>query len=231
MSEDTLFFRNRAIADYLRSNGYEEAYSVFKKEAELDVVSSSKIFHLYFKQRIHNFMALASILNMYIIYLLAHAVSELEVINSYGLSIKLKNNHWVTWRFLSKTLPFIFNNDLAGLSSVLLVTARASGQKLKHREFQLNIDNYFPVRGIEHWNRLAREVAESVPGDVGTLPGGLGQSAPADLALSSESGLGDLGRTFLTSAILWLIFRRMCLFLTHLISVSCCCVHPPLPSL
>uniref|UniRef100_A0A8D2KU37 Lissencephaly-1 homolog n=1 Tax=Varanus komodoensis TaxID=61221 RepID=A0A8D2KU37_VARKO len=28
---------NRAIADYLRSNGYEEAYSVFKKEAELDV--------------------------------------------------------------------------------------------------------------------------------------------------------------------------------------------------
>lgn len=28
---------NRAIADYLRSNGYEEAYSVFKKEAELDM--------------------------------------------------------------------------------------------------------------------------------------------------------------------------------------------------
>lgn len=34
-----VFFRNRAIADYLRSNGYEEAYSVFKKEAELDMVS------------------------------------------------------------------------------------------------------------------------------------------------------------------------------------------------
>ncbi|NXQ29599.1 LIS1 protein, partial [Alaudala cheleensis] len=32
-----MFCRNRAIADYLRSNGYEEAYSVFKKEAELDV--------------------------------------------------------------------------------------------------------------------------------------------------------------------------------------------------
>ncbi|KAG8002044.1 Lissencephaly-1-like protein, partial [Nibea albiflora] len=31
-------FRNRAIADYLRSNGYEEAYSTFKKEAELDNV-------------------------------------------------------------------------------------------------------------------------------------------------------------------------------------------------
>lgn len=32
------FLRNRAIADYLRSNGYEEAYSTFKKEAELDMV-------------------------------------------------------------------------------------------------------------------------------------------------------------------------------------------------
>lgn len=32
------FVRNRAIADYLRSNGYEEAYSTFKKEAELDMV-------------------------------------------------------------------------------------------------------------------------------------------------------------------------------------------------
>lgn len=45
---EMLFCRNRAIADYLRSNGYEEAYSVFKKEAELDVVSSNKILHLYF---------------------------------------------------------------------------------------------------------------------------------------------------------------------------------------
>lgn len=51
VAEDTVlcFFRNRAIADYLRSNGYEEAYSVFKKEAELDVVSSNKILRLYLK--------------------------------------------------------------------------------------------------------------------------------------------------------------------------------------
>lgn len=35
----SICFRNRAIADYLRSNGYEEAYSTFKKEAELDNVS------------------------------------------------------------------------------------------------------------------------------------------------------------------------------------------------
>jgi len=33
-----LLHRNRAIADYLRSNGYEEAYSTFKKEVELDMV-------------------------------------------------------------------------------------------------------------------------------------------------------------------------------------------------
>lgn len=36
------FLRNRAIADYLRSNGYEEAYSTFKKEAELDMVRQDR---------------------------------------------------------------------------------------------------------------------------------------------------------------------------------------------
>lgn len=34
--------RNRAIADYLRSNGYEEAYSTFKKEAEIDMVRTDE---------------------------------------------------------------------------------------------------------------------------------------------------------------------------------------------
>lgn len=38
MTHILLSSRNRAIADYLRSNGYEEAYSTFKKEAELDMV-------------------------------------------------------------------------------------------------------------------------------------------------------------------------------------------------
>lgn len=45
------FLRNRAIADYLRSNGYEEAYSTFKKEAELDMVrrevhNNEKVIHV-----------------------------------------------------------------------------------------------------------------------------------------------------------------------------------------
>lgn len=50
-----MFCRNRAIADYLRSNGYEEAYSVFKKEAELDVVSSNKVLHVYFNFEVCQF--------------------------------------------------------------------------------------------------------------------------------------------------------------------------------
>lgn len=44
MNPISLFSRNRAIADYLRSNGYEEAYSTFKKEAELDMVRTENCF-------------------------------------------------------------------------------------------------------------------------------------------------------------------------------------------
>lgn len=47
----SLFLRNRAIGDYLRSNGYEEAYSTFKKEAELDMVS--KRMHTNLPQNCH----------------------------------------------------------------------------------------------------------------------------------------------------------------------------------
>jgi len=38
----------------------------------------------------------------------------------------------------------------------------AMGTKPKHRKFQLNIrKNFFPLRVMEHWNRLPREVADS----------------------------------------------------------------------
>jgi len=38
---------------------------------------------------------------------------------------------------------------------------RSNGHKLKHRKLHLNRKKNFPLRVMEHWNRLPREVVES----------------------------------------------------------------------
>jgi len=39
---------------------------------------------------------------------------------------------------------------------------RGKGHKLKHRNFRLNMrNNFFPLRVMEHWNRLPREAVDS----------------------------------------------------------------------
>ena len=39
---------------------------------------------------------------------------------------------------------------------------RSNGLKLEHRKFCSNMQKNFMVRAMEHWNRLHREVVESL---------------------------------------------------------------------
>lgn len=46
---------------------------------------------------------------------------------------------------------------------VLWDRTRSSGHKLKHKKFQVNMrKNIFTLRVPEHWNRLLRELVESL---------------------------------------------------------------------
>jgi len=49
---------------------------------------------------------------------------------------------------------------------------RGNGHKLKHRKFHLNTrKTFFPMRLMDHWKRLPREVVSFFSGDIQNLPG------------------------------------------------------------
>ena len=71
---------------------------------------------------------------------------------------------------------------------ITVLHTRDNGHKLKQRKFRLNMrKNFFPLRVMEHWNRLRREPV-SLSGDIQD-PAGQGPVQPAVGDPASAGGL------------------------------------------